>query len=197
VQVVVHVAGIAIYSRVDVDELTASFFAGDPALSALWAREVSHVLRRAAPEDRARLWHDRLDGHWARRQAGIPRALGEDELAAMMAWVPLLGTVFDSVVARVCAGARVPSDGGLFYAQLVEARLAETHGLGVLTLLLHALTGERSDLLSCSAPTQLVRQLREVGIPLGKLRAVCEELERLRCNGVRLWRDLGGDELRE
>lgn len=146
-----------------------------------WAWHFSKTIP-AEPEKIKLLWNTWLSNYWNDRNNGRPTQLSEAEKEQMVRWVIALEPVFEEVVDRICAAdaprMEYPGD---FYADLLNAQLAQKQPIALAKMVCHLLKKASQPFLVCDQIEKLIKALIQNSAPENLLRCICNELNRLGC----------------
>ncbi len=151
---------------------------------AQWTHHVTFRLRDMPDPDRRAAWRRWIAQYWRQRNDGVPRTLQDQEARELVAWALETDEDFDQAVNLVCAGPRVGAPPSIFYERFRECGHAVRRPAAAARLLAHALAGERRPFWECDEASEVAMAAARTGqAHPNELRAILEQLLRLRCGG--------------
>ncbi len=151
---------------------------------AQWTHHVTFRLRDMPDPDRRAAWRRWIAQYWRQRNDGVPRTLQDQEARELVAWALETDEDFDQALNLVCAGPRVGAPPSIFYERFRECGHAVRRPAAAARLLAHALAGERRPFWECDEASEVAMAAARSGqAHPNELRAILEQLLRLRCGG--------------
>jgi hypothetical protein len=152
-----------------------------------WTHRFRFLLKDIPDNQKKAIWDRWLCQYWEDRTNDVPVPFIENEAAGMIDWVIELSPVFPKAASAICKSESVDVGHTSIYTELVEKGLAEKYPNPTADLLLHLAKGHKHPLppqesYMCHEMLDLVRALREHGVAIDKLKAICEELVELACS---------------
>ncbi len=149
-----------------------------------WTHHMTFRLRAMPAADRQEAWRRWIAKYWKQRNAGMPKPLQPREAKELMPWALEMDEAFDEAVTLACAGPRAGAPASIFYSRFAERGAAERHPAAAARLLAHVLAGEDRPFWECDDASEVAMAAARSGQadPI-ELRAILDELLRLRCPG--------------
>jgi SIR2-like domain/Domain of unknown function (DUF4020) len=160
----------------------------------MWASFVGEALKGMKEPARQSTWDNWIKDYWDRRLDGIPLPLDGQEVAAMISWLPYLGSALPDAVERV-ESSPLPDFGhsSFLYFELSESDVPVRYPTAVARLILRALQAGLNPHYDFEQFEDIFNRLVP-GADRRTLVSVCYELAKLGYPGARKLRDSIGNE---
>lgn len=190
-----RLAGIALYAAADPwhDGWLMKFISDTDDLGLRsWAWAMGNALRELKPDALTAVWSRWMNDYWAARATGVPRLFADEELGAMLDWIPgLLPVLPQAVELFISQPVHLPQHSRFLFG-LRESPAIASHPIPIATLLAHLLRHANRLGYECGYAAEITRKLHEAGADRDVLRGIVESLARLGCaDAVPLRVDLG------
>ena len=152
---------------------------------ATWVGAMGQQLRAMPLPMRSEAWRTWLSSYCRSRGQDRTRPVSAAEVQELIGWIPDLPEDFVEASASACA---LPSSGAhrSFYHRFAKSGLVGQHPSEAARLLHHVLAGESREtpFWACEDAVAMALKLSEFGAPSEEVRAIRNELLRLRCRGA-------------